>query len=653
MKSHKNSHLRSLIFIFSMFCFLTEQVHSQYLKSEWKYHFGGSGWDRINEFIQGQDDHLYITGFFTDSAFSSLDSSLSVKARGDKDIFLMKYNPAGELIWIEHAGGPGFDSPNAICEDSKQNIYIAGTFAETALFENSKVDALGHNDGFLAKYDENGSFTWVRQAGSKSNVQHVAMAIDDNDFLYVSGIFEDTVNFLSSDEPSLIIPSEKSNAFICKYNSSGEVLWVCHLSSSGELRPVSVKCDMEGHVLLSGNFSGELLLKEKQPLSSYGKSDVFVLKLDDEGKVLWLNSFGGPGNDKSKDLQIDKQNYAWAALEFQHEINIEGTGKMLSNGSSDVILIQIDTTGSLISYKHEGASKSDRVRNIHIQQGDIELLMMLNDPETFGGFPFDPVRNQYDDLYLGKLNGNTKSPQAFYTNGNLLKYSKIFRADDNASYYVAGDFWDYLTDEKDTSFSKGDKDIFIAKLIDGCKDFNVESGNETEMCPGDTIIIGPDNPDYSYVWNTGETTPTLAVTKEGLYSVVVIDENGCIGYDTIKVANLQEEQCDPSLAEMYLNYSSGNNDFDQNTFSVYHNPNPFKDFIIISYSLPETCNVRLELFNLTGERLTYSEFLQQEPGLYDVKLNATIYQPGLYLYKIHAEGVSQHYSHTLKLVKLK
>jgi hypothetical protein len=58
----------------------------------------------------------------------------------------------------------------------------------------------------------------------------------------------------------------------------------------------------------------------------------------------------------------------------------------------------------------------------------------------------------------------------------------------------------------------------------------------TEICEGETVILGA-NPDFvSYMWNTGATSSSIPVNSNGEYIVTVLGGNGCIGVDTVSVS---------------------------------------------------------------------------------------------------------------------
>lgn len=62
----------------------------------------------------------------------------------------------------------------------------------------------------------------------------------------------------------------------------------------------------------------------------------------------------------------------------------------------------------------------------------------------------------------------------------------------------------------------------------------INLGNDRDICPGDSVDIGTGYPNTNgHAWNTGSTNNSIKVGGSGEYQVQVIDNNGCIGYDTI------------------------------------------------------------------------------------------------------------------------
>jgi len=85
----------------------------------------------------------------------------------------------------------------------------------------------------------------------------------------------------------------------------------------------------------------------------------------------------------------------------------------------------------------------------------------------------------------------------------------------------------------------------IVTNIYGCKGYDtinivfttflpVNIGNDTAICIGESLLLNAGNSGASFLWNTSATTQTINVTTAGSYWVTV-NNNGCIGTDTISV----------------------------------------------------------------------------------------------------------------------
>ncbi len=64
----------------------------------------------------------------------------------------------------------------------------------------------------------------------------------------------------------------------------------------------------------------------------------------------------------------------------------------------------------------------------------------------------------------------------------------------------------------------------------------VDLGGDTTICAGMPLVLDAGHAGASYLWNDGTTGQTLAVDKEGMYAVVVSDNNNCVGSDSIAVS---------------------------------------------------------------------------------------------------------------------
>jgi gliding motility-associated-like protein len=96
-------------------------------------------------------------------------------------------------------------------------------------------------------------------------------------------------------------------------------------------------------------------------------------------------------------------------------------------------------------------------------------------------------------------------------------------------YAQSGTYWPSL------SWYRCGLEVFMAKKISIINPDKISLGPDTTFCSGDTIMLNPNTTGATHLWNTGDTTPTLTITKGGKYWVKV--KNGrCSGADTIVVS---------------------------------------------------------------------------------------------------------------------
>src|SRR5690242_907995 len=124
-----------------------------------------------NQYEQGYLDgmtlddsgNVYITGVFYDTMY--LDNTM-LTGYGSTDIFVAKYSPNGTLIWASKAGGPGIDIVGGICLDSHHNLYICGSYSDTAQFNSYYLNGYETQNMFVAEYNiKTGQCDYVRSIG--------------------------------------------------------------------------------------------------------------------------------------------------------------------------------------------------------------------------------------------------------------------------------------------------------------------------------------------------------------------------------------------------------------------------------------------------------------------------------------------------------
>jgi len=135
----------------------------------WNRTWGGSDYDECRDIALDSENNIYLTGD-TESRWEGFD-----------DICLVKFDNSGELQW-NHTWGERFNEDSyALTLDSAENIYLAGITISMSS---------GHNDLFLAKYDNSGEQQWIITWGGRFDDICRAMAFDSSENLYLIGYSE-------------------------------------------------------------------------------------------------------------------------------------------------------------------------------------------------------------------------------------------------------------------------------------------------------------------------------------------------------------------------------------------------------------------------------------------------------------------------------
>lgn len=226
--------------------------------------------------------NIYVTGNFRGTTtFGNLTLTNRVS-----EVFIAKYDPLGKVVWAQKVeGGSGYDRGKEVKVDGMGNIYMTGSFRDSATFGDITLNSVGYEDIFLAKYDGSGKIIWVKQAGGESNDGSAGLVIDGESNIYVTGSFIGTASF---DDISLT-SFGNSDMFTAKYDGTGSVIWVKQAGGEGDISyggayndGLGIALDPSGNVYATGSFA---------ELSTFGDlavNDPLIVKYDTDGNVLWV-----------------------------------------------------------------------------------------------------------------------------------------------------------------------------------------------------------------------------------------------------------------------------------------------------------------------------------------------------------------------------
>jgi Beta-propeller repeat len=324
--------------------FLT-QYNSSGVK-QWTHQFGGDAGQFAFRVTVDSSNNIWVTGT-TEGTFDGNTSS------GNNDAFIVKYNSGGTKLWTKLFGTSNYDTAISIATDSSNNAYVVGgTSGGFAGFTNA-----GQYDMFIIKIDPGGNTLWTQQLGSGASDVARGVTLDASGNAYVTGETQGAIDGHTS--------AGINDVFLIKYNASGTKLWSKQFGSANAETSTSIALDSSGNIYITGQTDGDLdgNTNATQPLDEV--NDLILVKFDASGTKQWTQQLGSTGEDLGNDLKVDSSDNIFVA-----GITTGNFDGHPNSGSSDLILIKYNSSGTKLWSKQLGTDGSDLAYALALDSSD-------------------------------------------------------------------------------------------------------------------------------------------------------------------------------------------------------------------------------------------------------------------------------------------
>jgi hypothetical protein len=247
--------------------------------------------------------NIYLTGHFGGSFGGPLLlGSTNLANSGSQDVFLAKYDPAGNFLWARSAGGvSGGDAVNfsrGIAVDATGHPFIAGSFSRRMDIGATNLISAGVDDIFLARFDGDGDLLWARQGGGPGKDQATAIAVAASGYVFIAGKIAATLDgrIATFGDLSLTISGEGAgDDFVVMYDPEGNAVLARQVAGSPDQLPAGVTFDAQGNSYVLGSFSGAVSVFGLATLFS-PYQNYYVAKFRNDGSAVWALQGREEGN---------------------------------------------------------------------------------------------------------------------------------------------------------------------------------------------------------------------------------------------------------------------------------------------------------------------------------------------------------------------
>ena len=185
------------------------------------------------------------------------------------------------------------------------------------------------------------NWQWAKSIGGIGSDEGASIAVDTLGGVYITGSFENTADFDPGPGVFNMISQNYEDIFISKLDSNGNFVWAKRFGSSvGYDKGSSITTDAIGNIYITGGFDytvdfdpGPGVLN----MTAAGYGDIFIIKLDSNGNLVWVNQSGDPISDRGDYITVDNLGQSYIA----------GWGSDWPNNNIYIIISKINSNGFL------------------------------------------------------------------------------------------------------------------------------------------------------------------------------------------------------------------------------------------------------------------------------------------------------------------
>ncbi len=297
----------------------------------WAQRIGSKKADQGAKIKVNQKGDAFLIGFFSDTVYCGTGTDRdTLLCAGQTDILLAKYDSAGNYQWALGMGNQNLDYGWGLNLDSKGNVYAIGAFQLDVDFNRKGTAATlisaGSYDVFIAKYNTEGQYQWVRRMGGGGIDYGYGLVVDSSDNIIATGRFEYTADFNPVSGPAYLTSAGYYDVFITKYDAEGNYIWANRLGGKQDDESYAIAMDKAGNFCIAGTFKDTVdfsLGVGSRKWAGIKGFDAFVAKYNNDGQYRWAKQIAGLGGDIARSVAIDGSGNTFVLGDFSTTLKVD------------------------------------------------------------------------------------------------------------------------------------------------------------------------------------------------------------------------------------------------------------------------------------------------------------------------------------------
>jgi len=343
------------------------------------------------------------------------------------------------IEWETNLGGSYFDWARSIQQTTDGQYIVVG---QSTSNDGDVGGNNGNSDYWIVKLDPSGTLVWENNLGGSNNDFDPSLQQTTDGGYIIAGVS-------SSIDGDVGGNNGDYDFWIVKLDSSGDLVWETNLGGSNNDMAYSIQQSTNGGYIVAG----QSWSNDGDVGGNNGSSDIWIVKLDASGTLVWENNLGGSNYDEAQSIQqTTDDGYIVAGLSYSNDGDVGG-----NNGYEDYWILKLDTNGGLVWETNLGGSYDDGAQSIQQTTDGGYIVAGRSDSNDgdLGG------NNGSYDYWIVKLDPSGTLVWETNLGGSYEDLASSIQQTSDGGYIVVGAS---KSNDGDVGGNNGDYDFWIVKL---------------------------------------------------------------------------------------------------------------------------------------------------------------------------------------------